>query len=193
MVCSGCTKAGMSEARRDHILAGDHGWIDITVHAPASAPATGAGAKACALSYLINGETLLSESAELSGPDENKMPVGYRFAAPAGALKTALVLSHCVGEERMIELPLTLEKDHLATLLFDGKSLVLQQSTPYDPATLDSVRAEINKLHDGETRASGALSTLTWLAMAILVLNLAAFLYMFVRMFLRRRHPPGER
>ena len=32
VTCSGCGNADVSNARRDYILAGDHGWIDLTVN-----------------------------------------------------------------------------------------------------------------------------------------------------------------
>ncbi|MES3025559.1 MAG: hypothetical protein V4857_28615 [Pseudomonadota bacterium] len=181
----------MSEARREHILADDHGWIDITLQSPAQLPGFDP-AKACTLSYLVNGEPLLNENAQLARADENKMPIGFRFPAPAGALQTELLLSHCLGEESKFSLPLTLEKDHLAKLLFDGKTLVLQETTAFKPATLATVQTDITQLQsditllrDGETRSSGALSTLTWLVCASLGLNVAAMLYLF----LRRRRP----
>lgn len=176
LACSGCGRADMIDARRDHILAGDHGWIDVTLHAPAAAgsqPAASAVAQplSCLATFQINGETQFSEPGDLARADAAHNPLGYRFVAPAGALQTALTISGCVKTDTVVALPVTLEKDHLATLEFDGQHLVLRSSSSYEPASLDGVRGEMTKLRDGARAADGTLSTLTWLVIASVLLN----------------------
>jgi hypothetical protein len=189
MACSGCSKAGMSDARRDHILAGDHGWIDITVRAPVQAAGYDAQ-KACMLAFSVNGETLIEEHAQLSRADENKMPIGYRIAAPAGALQTELAFSHCIKDGSTIKFPLKLEKDQLATVLFDGKELKLKSSDPYEPATLDWVRGELNKMRISGHGSDKTLEMLTMLALGSIGLNIMTMLFI---LFLRRgRKNPGN-
>jgi len=169
LAASGCHGEGMSQARRDHILAGDHGWLDVTVKAPARADFD--ANRSCMVSLILNGEPALSEAANLAEADAGGLPVGYRFVAPAGRLQAQLALDGCVRRTYFAKLDLLLEKDHLANLLFDGKTLVVQSSTPYEPTSLEWVRAEILKLHAHDSASGETLSTLTSLAIAILVLN----------------------
>jgi hypothetical protein len=60
ILCAGCAKPSdaVSVARRDHVLAGPHGWIDITLHAPVTAPA--------ASSSQANGAKTPASAARLS-------------------------------------------------------------------------------------------------------------------------------
>jgi hypothetical protein len=60
---SGCAKAEL-DARRDHILAADHGWIDLTLKAP-SGQLPDAEHTSCSIAYSFHGESLLGASADL--------------------------------------------------------------------------------------------------------------------------------
>jgi hypothetical protein len=141
---AGCTKA-MDDARRDHVLAGPHGWIDLTLHAPKGAAPAASGASRtvgetqCEMHFLVNGEALMDETGDLARADATKSPLGYRFVVPAGAIDTELAISRCVKELRL-PLALTLDKDHLALLDFDGQKLSVTSNEPWQPATLDAVR-----------------------------------------------------
>lgn len=167
---SGCAKAEPWDARRDHILAGDHGWIDLTLKAPL-AQLPDADHAACHISYSFNGESLLSAAADLKEAQANQILVGYRFPAPSGALKTALHISLCVKDDVVVQLPLDLKKDHLVELEFDGTTVVVKNSAPYEPTSLEWVRTQILQLQSDSSASSMAVSTLTKIALASLGLN----------------------
>jgi hypothetical protein len=171
-------------ARRDHLLAGPHGWIDITLHAPQAPLAK--DARTCNVRFSVNGETLLGESADLAQADAAHNPIGYRFVAPAGSLNAQLVLDSCLDKPVTLALPVTLPPDQLALLEFDGKALTVKGTQAYEPTSLDWVRGEMLKLRDGATATDGTLSTLTRLAIASVVLNVIVIL-----VALRRRRRRG--
>ena len=171
---AGC-RAEMSDARRDHVLAGSHGWIDLTLTAAPKAVGFDAG-KSCVLSFASNGERQLSEVADLGHAESGGQPFGYRFAVPSGTLKTELTLEGCVPLPVVVTLPLSLAKDHLARLVFDGSSLALLSSAPYEPTSLEWVRGEILKLHANNDTSGAAVARLTTIAIASLALNLLALL-----------------
>ena len=174
---AGCTQA--DDARRDHILAGPHGWLDITLKAPPAAKAAAsaaAGSVACGMRLQVNGETRLDESGDLVRADAADNPLGYRFVVPAGRLDAELAIRDCVKDELRLPLPLVLKDGQLALLEFDGQKLVLAATQAYAPATLDAVRTDVAKLHRHGEATDGTLATLTWLAIASLVLNVVVIL-----------------
>ena len=176
---AGC-RAEMSDARRDHVLAGDHGWIDLTLKAlPKSAAYD--PKKSCHIAFSSGGEHHFSGLADLA---QTAIPFGYRTVAPAGKAEAELTLGGCLPQPLVVKLPLDLAKDHLARLVFDGSALVLQDSTPYEPTSLDWVRGEILKLQSSGQASGEAMSRLTTIAIASLGLNLLALLTFFV---MRRR------
>ena len=172
----GCSRAE-SDARRDHILAADHGWIDLTLKAPVGA-AAGADLKRCDISFGFHGESLLDASADLAQAEANKILVGYRFPAPAGMLHTELTIAHCVKNEVVVKLPLDLKKDHLAELEFDGTTVLVKSSAPYEPTSLEWVRTQILEMQAENGASSTAVSTLTKIALASLGLNFLMLLLM---------------
>ncbi len=193
LVCAGCAKSSdISEPRRDHILAGPHGWIDLTVHAPAaaSAPASASAAASgvpviCAVDFSVDGETMTAGAYDLAHADAAGNPIGFRFPVPAGALKTQLVFNVCVGRESLkARLDVAQQKDQLTTLEFDGKTLALKAMQPYSPATLDTVHGDVGKLHDHGEATDGTLANLTRLVFASVILNLVVLGVLFLR---RRR------
>jgi hypothetical protein len=177
VACSGCSGA-ISDARRDHILAVDHGWVDLVLKAPAQADGIKPGAN-CLISLSLNGEPMLNESANLAQAEASQNLVGYRLVAPAGKLEAELIISMCVKNPLVAKLALPLEKDHLASLQFDGKALVDQGSSEYAPTSLEWVRGEILKLQAGGLSSSEALATLIKLGIVSLGLNVATLLYVF--------------
>jgi len=191
MLCAGCAKpSDISDARRDHILAGPHGWIDLTLHAPAAASAPGstdaAGlTKNCTIIFTVDGEPLIDERGDLAQADAAKSPLGYRFVAPAGALHTELAISGCVAVPLPLLLPLTLDNGKLAQLEFDGQRLSVASMQAWEPATLEVVHGEVTALHRSGDAAEGTLSTLTKLVIASLLLNVVALLVAIAA--LRRR------
>ena len=196
LACAGCTKASdVSAARRDHVLAGPHGWIDITLHAPAPASAPVATTKAasgaatsttCAMQLRVDGEPLFLEFGDLAQADAAKNPLGYRVVAAAGTRNTELTIAGCVSRPRVLSLSLTLEKDHLALLEFDGQALALKSAEPYAPATLDAVHADVAGLHERGEATDSALAMLTKLALASVLLNVGVILVV-ARVAIRRR------
>lgn len=209
IACAGCAKPSdvtdASVARRDHILAGPHGWIDLTVHAPApaSAPLSGtvstpnaAGAKTassvdrsstmCQMAFLVDGEPMIEPTGDLAQADAAKSPLGYRFVVPAGTLHAELTIWNCVEPRRSLPLSTTLEKGHLAMLEFDGHHLAVASTRAWEPTTLEDVNADVAKLHDHGDATDGALSILTKLAIASVLLNVVVLLGVAVVAFRRR-------
>jgi hypothetical protein len=177
LAAAGCTKA--DDARRDHLLAGPHGWIDITLKAPPAAKAAAsapAGAPSCRMGLQVNGETRLDEVGDLVQADAAENSLGYRFVVPAGKLDTELRISNCVKDELRLPLPVALADNQLALLEFDGQTLALKSTGTYEPATLDAVRGDVARLHARTDAADATLSTLTRLAIASLVLNVVVIL-----------------
>ncbi len=169
---TGCTKA--DDARREHLLAGSHGWIDITLKAPPAAKA--GGSAVCAMRLQINGETRLDETGDLVQADAADNSLGYRFVVPAGKLNTELTIRQCVKDELRLPLPLMLNENQLALLEFDGQKLVLGSTQAYEPTTLAAVRGDVAKLHQHSEATDGTLAMLTKLAIASLVLNVVVIL-----------------
>lgn len=183
LMCSGCSKADTSDARRDHILSGDHGWIDLTINKPSQK----GGLKAitpCLVSFSTNGETLINESVDLAKADASKNPIGYRFAVPSGLLQAELVISSCIKNQQLTKLSINLIKDQLATIRFDGQNLTLQDATTYDPTTLEKVREEVKSIQvNGESYADN-IATLKKLVIVSLLFNFIIMLGFVLR---RRR------
>ncbi len=180
LACSGCEGQGLSDARRDHILAGDHGWLDITVKAPGHAPGFNAKSS-CLVQFSVNGEAFVSETANLAQAEADQNPIGYRVVVPSGKLDTELTINGCARNSYTSRLELPLEKNQLANVLFDGKALVLENSSPYEPASLEWMRAEMLKLQAHETAADETLGALIKVTIAIFVLNLVGLLYVILR------------
>lgn len=182
LACAGCTQA--SDARRDYLLGGPHGWIDLTLHAPAAAPMPASGVAAathCALGVGVNGETLLYESGPVAQLDAAGTPLGYRLLAPAGKLDIGVSISGCVPEPVEARIALALAPDHLARLEFDGKQVVVKGDTPWAPATLDALHDQVETLQAGAKASDGAQATLTKLLIACVALNLAVLAALLLR------------
>ena len=183
IACAGCTRAS-GDARIDHILAGPHGWIDITLHAPAlivaKSAASAVGLPSCSFRFGTNGETRLVERVDLAQADAAGTPVGYRFVAPAGALNTELALAGCT-DELDVSLLVKLEKDQLALLEYDGHKLILKSTQPYTPTSLDGLHGEIATLQQRADGSDTTLSTLTKLAIASVLLNVVVVALVLVR------------
>jgi hypothetical protein len=188
VLSAGCAKAEQWDARRDHILAGDHGWIDLTLKTPL-AQLPGDKHSGCHISYGFNGESLLSAAADLKEAQANQILVGYRFPAPSGALKTSLHISLCVKDDVVVELPLDLKKDHLVELEFDGTTVVVKSSLPYEPTSLEWVRTQILQLQTDNGASSMAVSTLTKIALASLGLNFLVLLLLLWKWRARSAKP----
>ena len=194
ILCAGCAKS--SDARRDHMVAGPHGWIDITLHSPVAAstavagkPAASAGKPSgdCGMVFAVNGETMLAESGDLARADAAKNPLGYRFVVPAGPLDTQLQITGCVRNGLEQSLSVTMEKDHLVLLEFDGRQLALKSNEPYTPMSLDTLHDEVATLQKGAESTDGALFRLTRLARLSLLLNVILVVAAIVFAIRRKR------
>jgi hypothetical protein len=179
LACTACSQA--SDARRDHLLSGPHGWIDLVVHAPPLAAAASApgGASQCDLAFRINGEAMLEERGDVARADAASNPLGYRFVAPAGALDTELTIASCAGAD--IRLPVKLDADHLVHLEFDGHQLVQKSNEPWAPTTLDGMSAQLSTLQEGAHATDGQVARLTWWILGVLVLNLVVLAAVLLR------------
>lgn len=192
--CAGCGKpAEISDARRDHLLAGPHGWIDLVVQAPPRTPDDAGLNLRCVIGFAVNDESMMTEQANPFEADAAHASLGYRLVVPAGALKTSLELTGCVKAPILVALPLALEKDHLASIAFDGHALVVNKVAPYLPTTLDALREELVRLHDDArddaAQAKENLRTLTAVAAASLALNAVLAVALAIVGWRRRRAP----
>lgn len=180
VLCSGCSKAEMSDARMNHLMAGDHGWIDLTMKVPAPSkeqPVT----HDCAVTFSVNGETLLRESANFIAAHSKGSPIGYRFPAPSGQLDVELIYSLCSKEPLVIRQPLTLMKDHLAKVTFDDASLAIDGAGEYKPASLEWVGSQLEGMRNAAADTDHRLSNTNVLVLVCLVLNLLALVVLIWR------------
>ncbi len=139
----------------------------------------------CAVDVAVDGETMAAGAYDLARADAAGNPIGFRFAVPAGALKTELMFSVCTGHEALrSRLDVAQQKDQLTTLEFDGKALALKAQQPYSPATLDTVHGDVGQLHERGDATDGVLANLTRLVFASIILNLVVLGVLFLR---RRR------
>lgn len=172
-------------ARRDFILGGDHGWVDLVLM-----PAAGAVSdKSCALFVAMGNEKLIESFVSMPA-GEAAPPIGFRIPVPVGKFPIALTVSGCVKEELTVKVPLAMEKDQLARLEFDGAQLRVASTTRFDPATLDRVSTDVVKLHDANAEAASAMAELKTFAKGSLLLNGLLLLAVLAGFLLRRRRPP---
>ena len=124
----------------------------------------------------INGEARLDERGDLVQADAAASPLGYRFVVPAGQLATELTIRQCVKDDLRVGMPLSLKENQLALLEFDGQKLVLGSTQPYEPATLDTVRGDVTRLHQRAEATDDSLTKLSRLVIAGLALNVVVLL-----------------
>lgn len=173
----------MSDARMSHLMAGDHGWIDLTVKA-LSQPKDKFTANECTVMLVVNGESVLRESANFAVADAKGNSIGYRFPAPSGQLDVEFTYLSCVKEPFSIKQSLSLAKDHLAKVVFDGSNLVVSDSSAYKPTSLEAVGAEMKTMRDGVSETEKKLSNNRELILLCLGLN---FLILVLLLWRRRR------
>lgn len=184
ILCSGCSKAEISDARMRHLLAYDHGWIDLTVKA--SPPNLVPEMKECMVALSVNGESFLLESANFAAANAKGNPIGYRLPVPAGQLDVELTYSMCVKKPFTVKQTLALPKDHLATITLEGAKLTLDSTSAYNPASLDGVRAQLDNVRAKADKTELRLSGIDTLVMACLGLNIAGLALLLWR---RKRTP----
>ncbi|MDM5177543.1 hypothetical protein PO883_10105 [Massilia sp. DJPM01] len=181
-----CNAKEMPDARRDYLLAHEHGWIDLTVKAPAGTPGFKPGER-CSVGLMINGEMLLFETANLAEADSAGMPVGYRFVAPAGKLQAELHIGECIKEALVVKVPLQLDKDHLLALAFDGTAAKAGAATPFEPASLEWVRTDMLRMQASGQAGDAAMGKLTQLVIVSVALNVVGLLALLGLVWSRRR------
>ncbi|MFL6658044.1 MAG: hypothetical protein ACJ8GW_08245 [Massilia sp.] len=182
---TGC-RADISDARRDHMLAGPHGWIDLSFK---SAPRVEAYQrdKQCLIELKLNQQEQLTDTLALAEAGRQAAPPGFRFVAPAGKAEAALTLSGCVPQPQVLRLPLDVGKDQLLHLVYDGSALALESSVPFEPTTLEWLHEEVLKLHASNNASTDAVGKLTQIAFASLALNVLALLILVLVLW-KRRH-----
>lgn len=189
--CAGCSKAELSEARKNYLLAGDHGWIDLVVQTP-PAPQSGEElTRECTLTMMSNGESLLFESADFRAAAASGSPIGYRFPVAVGTQDLELRFARCSKDDRVLKQKLDIKKDELVQLSVQGSALQTGSATPYRPATLDGVsalnerlRAQVETLAAATSQSTSRTSILSWLVVAGLMSNVVTLLVLLLR---RRR------
>jgi len=172
LLCSACGKAEMSNARMNHLLAGDHGWVDLTIKSAPSMQKQ--DTKDCSISLAVNGETVLRESADFSAASKNGSPIGYRFPAPTGKLDIALTYSFCIKDPFVIKQALDLQKDKLTNLIANDATLTIDGTSEYQPASLESVRAQLDTVRSDAANTEHRLSNTNTLVLFCIGLNLLA-------------------
>jgi len=178
---SGCSKAELSESRKNHLLAGDHGWVDLVVGAAPAGPPVKNTDRACLLTVKANGETLLEEGADYRTAAAAGTPIGYRFPVPSGTLDLELTLARCVGDALVFQQKLEVGKDRLVELALDGKAVTPGASSPYVPASLDTVRARVDAVDAATAQATARVAALERLVQAGLLVNIGAVLVLLWR------------
>jgi len=186
--CAGCSKAELSEARKNYLLARDHGWIDVVVQTP-PAPRGGENPpRECTLTVMSNGESLLFESADFRAAAAGGSPIGYRFPVAVGAQDLELKFERCLKDGRVLKQKLDIKKDELVQLSVQGSAMETGSATPYRPATLDGVsdsserlRAQVETLAAATGQATSRTSTLSWLVVAALMSNVVTLLVLLLR------------
>lgn len=169
-------------ARRDFILGGPHGWVDLVL-IPAASPVAG---KDCAVFLVMGKEKLFDTFVSMPGTDSTT-PVGFRVPVPVGQLAIELTLGGCVEKDLSVKAPVTMAQDQLARLEFDGTQLRVASTTSFDPATLDRVSTDIGRLHNANTDAAQAIAELKSFAKGSLWLNGLLVLAVLGGLLVRRR------
>jgi hypothetical protein len=105
---------------------------------------------------------------------EKGSPIGYRFPAPTGKLGIELTYSLCFKEPVVIKQVLDLEKDKLANLTAAGEKLTLDGTTEYNPATLESLRTQMDTARADAANTEHRLSNTNTLVTFCIGLNLVA-------------------
>lgn len=167
----------MSEARRHHILAGPHGWIDLTV-GPLAKEITLREERNCALSLLVNGESLIEEQGDPAAASAHGAPLGYRFPAPAGKLDLKLRYASCVEKPVEYTLNLELPQGRLATVQADNGVMRSVGLTPYDPATLDSLGVSLAQFGQQQRDSEQRFTWMVGALLALVLVNLAGSIYL---------------
>jgi len=186
--CAGCSKAELSEARKNYLLAGDHGWIDLVVQTPPAPQSGETPTRECMLSLMSNGESLLLESADFRAAAASGSPIGYRFPVAVGTQDIELRFARCLKVDRVLKQKLDIKKDELVQLSVQGSALQTGSAMPYRPATLDGVsalndglRAQVETLAAATGQSTSRTSTLSWLVVAGLVSNVVTLLVLLLR------------
>lgn len=174
----------MSDARMNHLMARDHGWIDLTVKSPQPSKEKSL-TNDCSVTFSVNGETFLREGANFAAADSKGSPVGYRFLAPSGKLDVEVIYSLCVKEPFVIKQPLNLLKDHMAKITFDGRSLTIDGISEYNPTSLEWVRSQLEGMRNDAADTDHRLSKTNSLVLLCLALNVVAL----ALLLWRRRRP----
>jgi len=182
ILCSACGKADMSDARMNHLMAADHGWIDLTLKslAPSKVKAN-ANANDCTVAFSVNGETLLRESANFAAAQSKGNPIGYRFPAPSGDLDIELNYSICVKDPVVVKQTLNLPKDHLMNIVFDGSKLSVERVNEYIPPSLEWVRAELESMRGDASDTEHRISYLSKLVLCCIGFNLVVVVLLLWR------------
>lgn len=162
-----CAKRA-DDARAAYILAGDHGWLEVTL-VPASPPLE--DNVPCAVWMAFNGEPMFSSDVSLGPATPGAPPLGYRVPAPAGKLTLEAEVTGCVPTKARATLPLDLAKDQLVKLDFDGRAITVRSTTVFEPATLESMREDVLKLQADSAVAAESTRNLGQMLKWTLALN----------------------
>ncbi len=177
LCCTACSKAEMSEARKNHILAGPHGWIDLTI-GPLPKDVALQAERNCALSLLVNGEALIDERGDPAAASAHGNPLGYRFPAPAGKLDLTLRYAGCVEKRAEFTLSLDLPDGRLAMVQAADGAMRATGVTPYDPATLDRLGVSLAQLGQQQRESEQRSQWMVWTLLAVVAANLAGSVYL---------------
>lgn len=155
LALSGCGRAEVSDARKDYLLAKEHGWVELTLDiAP---PLINPEAQKCVLEATINGETFLTEPLFPAGNPDKSIKTGFLFVAPAAQNTLVLDYSLCQKTPQQTSIKINLPTNNLVRLNFDGKTLTASAPESYTPASLATLNDKLQGLHDAQIQNQDAI------------------------------------
>lgn len=176
LLCSGCGRAEMSDARMNHLLAVDHGWLDLTVKTQAG---WASPMENCSLVLVANGEQVLRESGDFVSATAQGTPLGYRFPAPAGKLDLQLELG-CDKHYGKLRQSLNLAKDEMQVLTVEDGALQVGEHLAYLPASLNEIRGLLGAVTADQAGMHQEFSLLKHLLWACLAFNFVLVMLLIV-------------
>lgn len=136
------------------------------------------------MTLAVNGENMLRESADFTTAASKGSPIGYRLPVPIGQLDINLTFSVCVKEPFIVKLPLSILKDELTNVTFEGSKLTVDSKSEYKPASLDLLRSQLDNLRSDATNNERKTSKINTIVLLCLGLNFFVMVFLLLR---RRR------
>ena len=185
LLVSGCGRAELSAARKDYVLAKDHGWLELTVEVPPGRFRPPTNQRHCALQVDINGETFTQEALYLQGdPGHYSVNTGFLLVAPAGVSTIDLSVGDCAATTLHSTLSVTVAKNHMLQLAYNGQTLARTAEQAYLPPTLSSLDQRLRAADSAhEQQQAQVQQELRWNHQALLLLGAALIMQLLFAIF----------